>query len=267
MAVGARRCRRSCPRPRHEDAPAPLAPRSRPSPPSPLFAALGTLRHTPDALRGDEGSYVAMAASLAARRRPRFHEPRRGVGALAAGTPGGADPRAHVARRRLLEADPLSARGGPVLRLAGDAGFWIFNALALDARRCCWRAPRSPPRGRRGGAADGAALRLRLDRGAVSRLAMTESLQVALATAGLALALSRRARSAEPAAGGLADRLLASPAAPWVGMALLGLLVGLREPNAAVAAVPVLAALGARRPRRAAALAAVTAATYAPSCC
>jgi hypothetical protein len=82
---------------------------------------------------------------------------------------------------------------------------------------------------------------------------MTESLQVALALAGLALTLGQALGTA-PLRPRWADRLLDRPGAPWLGAVLLGLLAGLREPNAAVAAVPVLAALGARRLRRAALL-------------
>ena len=71
---------------------------------------------------------------------------------------------------------------------------------------------------------------------------MTETLQVALALAGLAMtfaAIRGQTGDASPLRGELA------------GAALLGLLVALREPNAIVAAAPVAAALAVRDPRRA----------------
>jgi len=89
---------------------------------------------------------------------------------------------------------------------------------------------------------------------------MTESLQVALATAGLALSLG-----GDLGAGGArlpGTRWVDGAAARLAGATLLGMLVALREPNAAVAAVPVFAAIAARRPGRALAAAAVIAAVY-----
>ncbi len=83
---------------------------------------------------------------------------------------------------------------------------------------------------------------------------MTEILQVALALAGLVLASAHRTTVAERESAprpGWAERLLARSGADLLGGALLGLLISLREPNAVVAAVPVLAALLARDLRRA----------------
>ena len=94
---------------------------------------------------------------------------------------------------------------------------------------------------------------------------MTESLQTALSLAGLALALGGELGRgpADSRAEGRADRWLARPAARYSGAVLLGLLVALREPNAAVAVVPVLAAAAGRRFGRAALLLATSAAAYA----
>jgi hypothetical protein len=79
---------------------------------------------------------------------------------------------------------------------------------------------------------------------------MTETLQVALAVVGLALTF-----------GAIRGRL-ASRRLEICGAALLGLLVSLREPNAIVAAAPVVAALVERQTGRAARLAVTTAAAY-----
>lgn len=90
---------------------------------------------------------------------------------------------------------------------------------------------------------------------------MPETLEVALALAGLTLTLAARAAASAGPRGGLsgvpegsgwAGRRLASPRADLLGGALLGLLISLREPNAVVAGVPVLAALLAYDLRRAA---------------
>jgi hypothetical protein len=90
---------------------------------------------------------------------------------------------------------------------------------------------------------------------------MTESLQVALSAAGLALALGGELGDEAPT--GRLQAWLARPGARYAGALLLGLLVALREPNAAVAMVPVVAAAAARRFGRAALLVATSAATYA----
>ena len=226
------------------------------------FATLGVLRHRPHALRGDEGTYVAMTASLVR------------DGDLAFGEADAAWARAWPERPAplILERTPRGvAYSKPVLfpllaapfyAAAGRAGFWILNALVLAAALALARAALARRAG--GEAALSTVLLFTAASTIVPYLAwqMTESLQVALATAGLALALAGELGPPPATARGTAERLLASPRAPWAGAALLGLLVALREPNAAVAAVPALAALGARRLRRAAALAAVAAAAY-----
>ncbi|MCM2269619.1 MAG: hypothetical protein NDJ75_05925 [Thermoanaerobaculia bacterium] len=231
-----------------------------------LFAALGATRHLPGALRGDEGTYVAMTASLARDGDLRFTaadeawaraRPQRPAALILERTAQG------VAYSKPILYPLLAA---PFYAVAGDAGFWLFHALALTLALLLARAALAR---RAGGEAAGATVVLfACGSTVVPYLAwrMTESLQVALATAGLALALGAELvapESARRTATSWAERRLASPAAPWAGMALLGLLVALREPNAAVAAVPVLAALAARRPRRAVALTAIAAASYA----
>ena len=227
-----------------------------------LFAVLAGLRDRFDALRGDEGSYVAMAASLA-----RDHDllftaadeawarsrPERPAALILERTPRG------VAYSKPI-LYPLAA--APFYAALGDAGFWLFNLIAVAVALALARAAL----GRRAGgeAAGQTVLLFAFASTVVPYLAwrMTEPLQVALATAGLALALAGEMGAAPASATGWAERRIAAPAAPWLGMALLGLLAGLREPNAAVAAVPVLAALGSRRIRRAAALAATAVAGY-----
>jgi len=227
-----------------------------------LFAALAALRHQPGALRGDEGSFVAMAASLArdgdllfdaadeawARARPE-----RPAALILERTPRG------VAYSKPILYPLLAA---PFYAVAGDFGIWLLNALAVAFALALARAALARRAG--GEAATATVLLFAAASTVVPYLAwrMTESLQVALATAGLALALAGDLGAAPAGEAGWAARRLAAPRAPWHGMALLGLLVALREPNVAVAAVPVLAALAGRRWRRAAALAAVAATAY-----
>jgi hypothetical protein len=227
-----------------------------------LFGALAALRDRSGALRGDEGSYVAMAASLArdgdllfgaadeawARARPE-----RPAALILERTPRG------VAYSKPILYPLLAA---PFYAVAGDAGFWLFHLLVVGVALTLARAALARRAG--GDAAWPTVLLFAAASTVVPYFAwrMTESLQVALATAGLALALSGELGPAPAAPSGWAERRLASPAAPWVGTALLGLLAALREPNAAVAAVPLLAVAAAGRLRRAAALAVTAAAAY-----
>jgi len=226
-----------------------------------LFTALGVLRHQPGWLRGDEGTYVAMAESLArdgdltiddrdaawAR-----SQPDRPASLILERT-----PRGIAYSKPILY--PLLAL--PFALVAGGAGLWFFNAAVVVLS--LGLAAAALARRERGSAAVPTVVLFACASTVIPYFAwrMTESLQVALAAAGLSLAL---AAELGPPSGrrDLFSRAVDAPSAPWVGAALLGLLTGLREPNALVAAVPVLAMLAARRWRRAALLLAVTALGY-----
>jgi len=226
-----------------------------------LFGTLAYLRQQPGALRGDEGTYVAMAQSLARDGDLTFDGR---DAAWARGRPGRPaslilerTPKGVAYSKPILY--PLLA--SPFVRMAGDAGLRVFNLLALALALAL--AGSALARRERGEAAVPTVLLFAFASTVVPYLAwrMTEALQVALATAGLSLALARELGDGVPRDGRLA-RLVDSARAPWAGMALLGLLAAVREPNALVALVPVVASLAARRVRRALALLAVAALAY-----
>jgi hypothetical protein len=220
-----------------------------------LCATLFCLRLQPHALRGDEGTYVAMAASLARDFDLRFAESDR---AWAEEHRGG--PVALILQRTghgVSYSKPVlyPMLAAPFVALLGEWGPAIANLAALLAALALARAYLERLGGR-GPARD--TLLTFAATGIVLPYVgwrMTESLQVALALAGLVLALGRRpdapeATPSEPLRRGWADRLLASSRADLLGGVLLGLLISLREPNAVVAAVPLLAAAMARDLRR-----------------
>jgi len=226
-----------------------------------LLLALGVLRHEPGALRGDEATFVAMAASLVRDGDLRFEaadetwaraRPDRPAALILEQTSRG------IAYSKPVLYPLLAA---PFVAGLGAAGLWVLNALAVGAALALAAAALAR---RGGGERAGETVLLFLVASPVAVYLvwrMTESLQLALATAGLALSLGAELGPTPPGSGRL-GRLLDARGAPFAGAALLGLLVGLREPNAAIAAVPVLAALLARRFRRAAALAAIAALAY-----
>lgn len=227
-----------------------------------LFAWLAVLRHVPHALHGDEGTFVAMAASLVRDGDLAFDE---ADAAWARERPG--RPAALILQRTqsgVFYSKPVlyPLLAAPFYAVGESFGLWAFNALAVGAALLL--AQGAIARRRDGDAAGATVLLFLCGSTIVPYLAwrMTESLQVAIATAGLALTLAGELGAASAAPRGVVERLLSGRWAPLAGAALLGLLVGLREPNAAVAAVPVLAALGGRRWRRATALAATSAAAY-----
>ncbi len=221
-----------------------------------LFATLFLLRAEGRNLLGDEGTYVAMAASLARDFDLAFTGSDR---TWAETHPGG--PVALILERTgegLAYSKPVlyPLLAAPFVRLFGDWGAAIANLLllllALELARAFLE------RLGENHAARDTWLTFAATGIVVPYVAwrMTETLQVALALAGLALTLAGRARRQPEAArgdrAGWAERLLARPWADLLGGALLGLLISLREPNALVAGVPVLAALLARDLRRAA---------------
>jgi len=226
-----------------------------------LYSALFLLRAEGRDLRGDEGTYLAMAASLARDFDLRFVAPDR-VWAES-------HPRGTVAL--ILERTgsgifyskpvlyPLLA--APFVGLLGDWGAALLNLLVLIlalglARSFLERL------GERAAVRD--TLLTFVATGIVVPYVvwrMPETLEVALALAGLTLTLTARAAAAAGPGGGLSElpegsgwagRCLASPRADLLGGVLLGLLISLREPNAVIAGVSVLAALLARDLRRAA---------------
>lgn len=214
-----------------------------------VASALFALRPAARELRGDEGTYVAMAASLARDLDLRFDEADRawaeergGVALILQRTPRGV-----VYSKPVLY--PLLA--APFHLVAGDRGAMLVNLLALAAAFALALRVLAAGTDRR------AARDLLLTFAATGLVIvylpwrMTETLQVALALAGLALAFRATRHRDRPRGEELA------------GAALLGLLVSLREPNAIVAAAPVVAALVAGAPRRALRFAGAAAASYA----
>ena len=208
-----------------------------------VFSVLGVLRGSFSSVFGDEGTYLAMAESVSR------------DGDLMFDT---AD------RERLVRADGAgrqtvilqqTAKGlsyskpviypllvAPFHRLLGPPGLVLFNVLAMGAALAlAWGVLR------RQAAVEEAWLTLWTFFGAGVLPAylvwkMPDLFQVALATAGLSLALA--AVRGDPLTNpDLIDRLLANRWAPVVGGGLLGLLAALRYPNLLVALAPI-AALG-----------------------
>lgn len=210
------------------------------------------LRPASRELRGDEGTYVAMAASLARDFDLEFDE---------SDLAWAEDPAREGLALILQRTERGVAYSKPVLypilaaTLTGLLGEWgpaaLNLILLLAAVHVAWRA-----RLGQGSTADDKSTRDNVLTFVATGLAlvylpwrMTETLQLALALAGLALTFAALRRETRPA-GELA------------GAALLGLLVSLREPNALVAAAPVAAALLLRQPRRALRLATVSLLSY-----
>ncbi len=222
-----------------------------------LLISLATLRDRFGALRGDEGTFTAMAASLARDGDLAFGS---ADAAWARQWPGGATTVIlERTGRGITYSKPIlyPLLVAPFYWLVGPWAFYLVNALALGAALLVARATlRWRPGGERASEVV-VAFALASTVAPYVGWRMTESLQVALATAGLALTLRR-----------LVGGATSEPDGAWLtwpemaGALLLGLLAALREPNGAVALVPVLAALAARRFRRAAGLGTISAATY-----
>ena len=211
-------------------------------------------------LRGDEGTYVAMAASLARDNDLAFGA---ADAAWAARKPGGVAVILERTGRGIFYSKPVlyPLLASPCFAMFGARGLVVFNVLVLLAALLCARAllVRLGPRGR---ATE--TLLTFLFAGAVATYVvwrMAESLQVALATAGLALALAAERPTTQAPRGAL-ERFLELRGAPLLGAGLLGLLVGLREPHLVVALVPVGAAALRRDGWRAVRLTLAVAAGY-----
>ncbi len=226
-----------------------------------LLVATWSHRLPFDELRGDEGTYVAMTASLARELDLEFDA---GDATWAAGHPGG-DVAVILQRTAtgIFYSKPIlyPIVAAPFHALGGERGMVVGNvlllALAFAFARAFLGRLGEPTR------ATETALAFLFAAAVVPYVAwrMAEALEVALATVGLALALAHERGAGRPTRGPF-ERLLDSPRAPVLGALLLGLLVALREPHAAVAAVPVLAALAARQPGRAARVAGGVLAAY-----
>lgn len=226
-----------------------------------LLAAIRVQRAPMSDLRGDEGTYVAMTASLAADGDLRFTAE---DAARATARGGGAALILQRTERGVSYSKPIlyPLMAAPFHLVAGENGMILFHFVALAGAF----------------ALVGSLIARGADRGAATATVviavagsivlpyafwrMSESLVVALAAAGLALALAGLREAPAATAANRAERLLAGRFAPEAGGLLLGLLVSLREPHAAVAAAPVLAALALRRWTRAARLAAAVAVAY-----
>ncbi|HSM50301.1 MAG TPA: hypothetical protein VLA75_02765, partial [Thermoanaerobaculia bacterium] len=227
-----------------------------------FFLALAALRKPLAQLAGDEGTYLAMAASLARDGDLRFTEADRD---WAEAHPSG--PVTLILQQTgtgIAYSKPVlyALWGAPFVAVAGERGLAAANAVALAVGLLAGWAwlRRRADRGR-------AALVLATFAGAgalIPQLAwwMTEALQMGLALAGLALALggARSATSDDPGRWG---RLLASPWALPAGAALLGLLASLRDPNLLIALLPAVFFAFQRSWRRAFGALAITLATLA----
>ena len=211
--------------------------------------------------RGDEGTYLSMAESLAEdfdlrfdeRDRSRFEgdPPGRSTVILQRGGDG-----------RLAYSKPIlySLAAAPFSALFGDFGPVLLNALAFFlALLLAHGFLRRLEGGER-------ALWVLLTFVGASVLLpyvfwrMSDLFQTSLALAGLSLCFARF-RGPAPDAGRL-QRLLDWRGADLLGMTLLALLTSMRIPNGTLAVVPVLALVFARHFRRAALLAAVGAVAF-----
>lgn len=227
-----------------------------------FFLALAALRKPLAQLAGDEGTYLAMAASLARDGDLRFTEADRD---WAEAHPSG--PVTLILQQTgtgIAYSKPVlyALWGAPFVAVAGERGLAAANAVALAVGLLAGWAwlRRRADRGR-------AALVLATFAGAgalIPQLAwwMTEALQMGLALAGLALALggARSATSDDPGRWG---RLLDRPWALPAGAALLGLLASLRDPNLLIALLPAVFFAFQRSWRRAFGALAITLATLA----
>ena len=220
-----------------------------------LFALAGN-RSSLSRVWGDEGTFLAMMASLTGDADLRFDE--RDLARVEAAEGG----RRHLILQRAEGAVAYSKpvlfalAGAPFYAALGERGPMLLNLLVFSFALACGFAHL-----RRLGNSGAAALVLVTFTGAaliVPYLAwrMTDAFQCALALAALVLCLGG-ARGRCPDVPGRFDRLIAWRGAPLVGAALLGVLINLRMSNAVLVAAPVVAALAARRFRRAVALALV----------
>ncbi len=220
---------------------------------------------------GDEGTFLAMMASLTADGDLRFDAP--DLARVEAAVGG----RTHLILQRdgdgIAYSKPVlyAVAAAPFYAALGERGPMLLNLLTFGFALMCAHAWL-----RRLGGAGAAALVLVTFTGAavvVPYLAwrMTDALQCALALIALSLCFGTERGQQTPicpppgerlAKPGIFDRLIAWPGAPLVGAALLGALANMRISNAVLAAAPILAALAARRFRHAVLVALAAAAAY-----
>lgn len=235
-----------------------------------LFAYMGHLRPPQSHIWGDEGTYLAMTASLARDADLTFRDADRDW-AIERGNEKGVAVILERDGERITYSKPIlyPLLAAPFYKLLGEPGLLVLNAVALAIG--LFFVLLYLRRLGRGGRlwltwvvfAGCAAL--------VPYVAwrMSEALQVGLVMSGLALVLGGLPRKREQKEGqlrngeeaassesvpGFLDRLLVHPLAPWIGGALLGLVVSMRSSNAILAAGAVLASLLAAGWRRAAAV-------------
>jgi hypothetical protein len=217
------------------------------------FSILGALRGSFFSVFGDEGTYLAMAESVSRDGDLMFDTADRERLEQTVGA-GRQTVILQQTSKGISYSKPVlyPLLVAPFHRLLGDLGLVLFNALAMGAALAlAWGVLR------RQASAKEAWLTLWTFFGAGVLPAylvwkMPDLFQVALATAGLSLALAA-VRGAPPTAPDLIDRLLANRWAPLVGGGLLGLLTALRYPNLLIALAPI-AALGVSRRRHSMAL-------------
>ncbi len=216
-----------------------------------LLGWMASLRVPVERVWADEGTFWAMAESLAEDGDLRFTEAdRRRIEGASAG-------RGHIILQRtasgLAYSKPLllPLLAAPFYALMGAWGVVVFNVLAFGF--CLWMlaaylralAKRS---GRSRAVADATLAAFVLGAVVVPYVfwRMADSLQLSLVASGLALVMARD-RELEVEA-----RVFGWAAAPWIGTALIALTVPMRISNLALALIPALSAFLARRFRQSA---------------
>ncbi|MGB6001368.1 MAG: hypothetical protein WBI00_12855, partial [Thermoanaerobaculia bacterium] len=211
------------------------------------FSVLGVMRGSFSSVFGDEGTYLAMAQSVSRDGDLMFDTADRERLERAAGA-GRQTVILQQTGKGISYSKPIlyPLLVAPFHRLLGDLGLVLFNALAMGAALAlAWGVLR------RQASSEEAWLTLWTFFGAGVLPAylvwkMPDLFQVALATAGLSLALAT-VRGAPLTTPDLIDRLLANRWAPVVGGGLLGLLAALRYPNLLIALAPIAALAISRR--------------------
>ena len=236
-----------------------------------LLAWLSTYRTPLSRVWADEGTFLAMTASLALDGDLRFTDA--DLARLDTTDPGRASLILERTELGIAYSKPvvLPLAAAPFWALFGDAGLVVLNAVALLFS--LWLTHRYLQRLRDpdGDGADPLWVVTTFVFAAVVLpyvfWRMADLLQLALTLTGLVLCFARL-RSPGPHSPsdvrpGLRDRILDHPAAPWLGVALVAITTNMRLSNGALILIPVLAELFAGRFRRAVASGLVGAATVA----